>query len=143
MARWLNWLERPVHTREVESSSLSLATTKTSEISEVFSYKKMKRWLNRLERPVHTREVESYPARSAGCRPARDSSLSLATYARVSVYCSETLFLGIESLILDFMPNENFCVGKDMVFFLSFAQFLLLKEGDYLRFEEITAKSFS
>ena len=26
MARWLNWLERPVHTREVESSSLSLAT---------------------------------------------------------------------------------------------------------------------
>ena len=25
MARWLNWLERPVHTREVESSSLSLA----------------------------------------------------------------------------------------------------------------------
>ena len=27
MARWLNWLERPVHTREVESSSLSLATT--------------------------------------------------------------------------------------------------------------------
>ena len=23
MARWLNWLERPVHTREVESSSLS------------------------------------------------------------------------------------------------------------------------
>ncbi len=28
MARWLNWLERPVHTREVESSSLSLATVK-------------------------------------------------------------------------------------------------------------------
>ncbi len=28
MARWLNWLERPVHTREVESSSLSLATLK-------------------------------------------------------------------------------------------------------------------
>ncbi len=27
MARWLNWLERPVHTREVESSSLSLATS--------------------------------------------------------------------------------------------------------------------
>ena len=26
MARWLNWLERPVHTREVESSSLFLAT---------------------------------------------------------------------------------------------------------------------
>ena len=31
MARWLNWLERPVHTREVESSSLSLATKKTLE----------------------------------------------------------------------------------------------------------------
>ena len=29
MARWLNWLERPVHTREVESSSLSLATEET------------------------------------------------------------------------------------------------------------------
>ena len=28
MARWLNWLERPVHTREVESSSLSLAIKK-------------------------------------------------------------------------------------------------------------------
>ena len=28
MARWLNWLERPVHTREVESSSLSLAIIK-------------------------------------------------------------------------------------------------------------------
>ena len=26
MARWLNWLERPVHTREVEGSSPSLAT---------------------------------------------------------------------------------------------------------------------
>ena len=26
MARWLNWLERPVHTREVASSSLALAT---------------------------------------------------------------------------------------------------------------------
>ena len=26
MARWLNWLERPVHTREVKSSSLFLAT---------------------------------------------------------------------------------------------------------------------
>ena len=26
MARWLNWLERPVHTREVVSSSLTLAT---------------------------------------------------------------------------------------------------------------------
>ena len=52
-------------------------------------------------------------------------------------------FLGIESLILDFMPNENFCVGKDMEIFLSFAQFLLLKGGDYLRFEEITAESFS
>ena len=25
MARWLNWLERPVHTREVKSSSLFLA----------------------------------------------------------------------------------------------------------------------
>ena len=30
LARWLNWLERPVHTREVESSSLSLATEKQS-----------------------------------------------------------------------------------------------------------------
>lgn len=26
VAGWLNWLERPVHTREVESSSLSSAT---------------------------------------------------------------------------------------------------------------------
>ena len=33
MARWLNWLERPVHTREVESSSLSLATKRTSSMS--------------------------------------------------------------------------------------------------------------
>ena len=31
MARWLNWLERPVHTREVESSSLSLATKRGRE----------------------------------------------------------------------------------------------------------------
>ena len=38
MARWLNWLERPVHTREVESSSLSLATTfKGIEIQCPFS----------------------------------------------------------------------------------------------------------
>ena len=35
MARWLNWLERPVHTREVESSSLSLAIIyKTYPISD-------------------------------------------------------------------------------------------------------------
>ena len=25
MARWLNWLERPVHTREVEGPSISVA----------------------------------------------------------------------------------------------------------------------
>ena len=36
MARWLNWLERPVHTREVESSSLSLATKKTLENMMLF-----------------------------------------------------------------------------------------------------------
>ncbi len=106
MARWLNWLERPVHTREVESSSLSLATTKTSEISEVFLF--------------------------------YETSPSLLTQEQ-----SELDILGIESLILDFMPNENFCVGKDMEIFLSFARFLLRKGGDYLRFEEISAKSFS
>ena len=33
MARWLNWLERPVHTREVESSSLSLAIEFTTPYS--------------------------------------------------------------------------------------------------------------
>ena len=37
MARWLNWLERPVHTREVESSSLSLAT-KIKENRFLFSF---------------------------------------------------------------------------------------------------------
>ena len=37
-ARWLNWLERPVHTREVESSSLSLATLKESGLSGSFLY---------------------------------------------------------------------------------------------------------
>lgn len=35
MARWLNWLERPVHTREVASSSLALAIT-SEFYSEVF-----------------------------------------------------------------------------------------------------------
>lgn len=33
VAGWLNWLERPVHTREVESSSLSPAT-----ISKYYGY---------------------------------------------------------------------------------------------------------
>ena len=36
MARWLNWLERPVHTREVESSSLSLATCYDLQLLQVF-----------------------------------------------------------------------------------------------------------
>ena len=31
MARWLNWLERPVHTREVKSSSLFLAMYNTPD----------------------------------------------------------------------------------------------------------------
>ena len=56
MARWLNWLERPVHTREVESSSLSLATKKTLEnmmffkglIFENFVKKESKIWLNEI-----------------------------------------------------------------------------------------------
>ena len=39
MARWLNWLERPVHTREVESSSLSLATIQAcGHGSQAFCY---------------------------------------------------------------------------------------------------------
>ena len=33
MARWLNWLERPVHTREVKSSSLFLAIRCQREVS--------------------------------------------------------------------------------------------------------------
>ena len=37
MARWLNWLERPVHTREVESSSLSLATKASNEVTRDLS----------------------------------------------------------------------------------------------------------
>ena len=39
MARWLNWLERPVHTREVESSSLSPATN-SSNMEEIERAKK-------------------------------------------------------------------------------------------------------
>ena len=38
MARWLNWLERPVHTREVESSSLSLATLVLIHENQDFFY---------------------------------------------------------------------------------------------------------
>ncbi len=38
MARWLNWLERPVHTREVESSSLSLATAKALDLQGLFHF---------------------------------------------------------------------------------------------------------
>ena len=38
LARWLNWLERPVHTREVESSSLSLATESKNIEKSVFFF---------------------------------------------------------------------------------------------------------
>ena len=36
VARWLNWLERPVHTREVESSSLFLRSPKTPKIRDSY-----------------------------------------------------------------------------------------------------------
>ena len=51
MARWLNWLERPVHTREVESSSLSLAIKKDPFGSFLFYLKLIHRSVQRLPFP--------------------------------------------------------------------------------------------
>ena len=55
MARWLNWLERPVHTREVESSSLSLATIQAcGHRSQVFLFYKKKNRRKHMENTKST-----------------------------------------------------------------------------------------
>ena len=55
LARWLNWLERPVHTREVESSSLSLATESKNIEKSVFFFVSGK--LSVWEKNFNQREI--------------------------------------------------------------------------------------
>jgi len=51
--------------------------------------------------------------------------------------------LGIEGLILEFMPKRNFGVGKDKEISLSFAQFLLQEAGKQAGSDEIPSKYFT